>query len=1026
MTDYIPTCGSPLTHFRTSAVVLATCMLAACSFKVKDVEEFQFAADTASGDGPVHQDTTVDTAPDTPAADTPLDSGQSETDQPDVVAPDVCTPSCEEAECGSDGCKGSCGECPAGDTCSPDRKCVPAACESDLECEQFGMVCKLDDKVCVHCLESDQCDESSYCLDNSCVPDECNSGDRKCVDQRFSQCAEDGSGWSEAQECPGEHYCNDGQCLPWVCQPKTVFCEENDVAQCNESGSASETLKQCGDESVCVGEECEEKVCQPGISECVAKDLIHECVPPGLSWGEETPCPDGNWCNPEKQACVPWVCEPLSKECEGTQGLAVCDEFGSQAQFQPCPENHVCDQDACAQLVCEPNVSSCLGEFMVELCNGLGTAFADHFECEEGKYCEPAQGQCVDQQCVPESVTCLDLHTMGVCNWVGAELESVGCPEATVCLGEECVPVICEAQEEKTCKDAMHYQTCNEWGTGWGPGEPCESGTYCKDGKCAPQMCTPGETICFNEDAYQVCDDSGSDWGEPVMCGSNKVCLEGECEQQECEPGKLGCEGTDVGLCNELGTKYDVVEKCDPQQPCLNGQCDPPQYHLWAKSFGDSGPDYLRAMVADKDGNVYAAGFFASSNNGSDINPSEGGDDILVVKLSDSGNVVWTKTFGGAKDDMAYDLDIDSVGNVYVVGEFKSPQITFGNVSIANGGISSSDIFVLKLNANGTPAWAHAFGGGKTDVGLSIVVDNSDYIWFTGFFSTASMSFGCDDKTLSNLGGTDAFLAKLNTAGTCQNAWSPAMSDGNEQGIDLAVDDKNRVHLTGSFDGKGLWWLGGSMLENTNQGTEDVFTTRFGAGSGTANWATSLGGAGNDKSCSIAIDPTDRAYVVGEFTSQSISIGNDSWTNAGAGVFTPLADVFLVKFSTAGEPEWSKAFGGVGTDRAESVSLDVSGNSYIAGSFNSMSLNLGGALLWGSADGITGKEIFIGRFKPNGEHVWSQSFGSKGDDLAYEIVAHTDSIFYLGGHSNSEALDFGGGSLPNAGDYDIFVARRGQ
>ena len=936
----------------------------------------------------------------------------------------ICAPSCDGISCGSDGCDGDCGNCPASETCSPEGHCVPAACKEDEECAAFEMVCDEEAQVCVHCMESLDCPEDEFCQGPLCVPDVCEAGMKQCDQEGWLECALDGSGWTGTQPCEEEHYCQDGQCLEWVCPPGTSYCLGNDVAQCEDDGSAFEIITQCGEEGVCQGDECAEKICQPDSTQCVTAVTFQECGPLGLGWLEEAFCNDGTYCSFESEACVPWNCQPFDQICEGDEGMLVCDEHGSAESYQPCPPETVCEADECKQQICQPGSTSCMDDITVEECNETGTAYADHYFCEPDQYCNFDIGGCDDQICPPGSVVCIDLNTQQVCNDAGSGFEEVPCPDESVCQVDECRDVICEAGEEKYCVDLYTFQKCNEFGTDWYDKENCPPDTFCEGGNCKDQLCQPGESICFGKYSVQVCDDTGGNYLPPEDCPSGHGCVGGQCVKQECEPGAMFCSGNDIVLCNDDGTEATIVKECGEKQQCVNGACDPPFLTPWARLFGNAGNDYIHDMAVDDDGNVYVAGFHTGTADGTIT--TAGGSDILVGKLDSSGATQWVKFFGGTHDDRAYGIDIDESGNIYITGEFKSGSIVFGSDTLTNQGWFNSDGFLVKLNQYGTPVWATSFGSNKMESGIDVVVDSVQRPWVTGFFNGSTLDFGCNETILSNQGGTDVFLTMFDSSGTCLGTWQPVMSDGDELGVALAVDQKDGVYLTGTFSGVNIWWWGDSILTNELEETDDVFVVKFQPGSGTAEWASSLGGQGNDRSLSIAVDDYQRAYVTGEFKSSTIEIGQDSWTNASVPAALIMADVFMVKYDTEGNPEWSRAFGGTGTDRAESVATDSSGNSYLAGYYNSASLTLGGQTFTGTANDFLGKDIFVGMFQPNGEHIWSESLGGNGDDLIYAVVPFDNSTFYLGGHTTSSDLSSGGNELGSEGGYDVYVSKHIQ
>jgi hypothetical protein len=128
----------------------------------------------------------------------------------------------------------------------------------------------------------------------------------------------------------------------------------------------------------------------------------------------------------------------------------------------------------------------------------------------------------------------------------------------------------------------------------------------------------------------------------------------------------------------------------------------------------------------------WGCGGGGSSNGIGDI--SDAGldvNDILDCGKTDSRHL-WSKSFGGSDHDYGSSVSVDSSGNVYITGWFKSSSIDFGGGALTNAG--SGDIFLAKFDSNGNHLWSKRFGGSSNDWGHSVSVDSSGSIYGTGFF----------------------------------------------------------------------------------------------------------------------------------------------------------------------------------------------------------------------------------------------------------------------------------------------------
>ncbi len=134
-----------------------------------------------------------------------------------------------------------------------------------------------------------------------------------------------------------------------------------------------------------------------------------------------------------------------------------------------------------------------------------------------------------------------------------------------------------------------------------------------------------------------------------------------------------------------------------------------------------------------------------------------------------------------------------------------------------------------------------------------------------------------------------------------------------------------------------------------------------------------------------------------------------------------LAFVFLILASSTNAQSpvhyWSKRFGGPGSDLANGMAVDHENNVYIVGHF-ATTIDLGGGVLTSAG----GNDIFMAKYNPAGAHVWSQRFGSTGNDIATSIFVDAIDRLVVTGSFNG-TVSFGGANLVSVGSGDIFLAR---
>jgi hypothetical protein len=161
--------------------------------------------------------------------------------------------------------------------------------------------------------------------------------------------------------------------------------------------------------------------------------------------------------------------------------------------------------------------------------------------------------------------------------------------------------------------------------------------------------------------------------------------------------------------------------------------------------------------------------------------------------------LVYATYLGGSGHDSGGGIAVDSQGNAYVTGFTTSTNFPTANpLQPANGG--SLDAFVAKLNAAGTAlAYATYLGGSSDDAGRGIAVDSQGNAYVTGV--TGSPNFPTANALQPAFGGDfDAFVAKLNAAGTALVYSTYLGGNGFDQGNGIAVDAVGNAYVTGVTD----------------------------------------------------------------------------------------------------------------------------------------------------------------------------------------------------------------------------------
>ncbi|HSN73556.1 MAG TPA: SBBP repeat-containing protein, partial [Anaerolineae bacterium] len=265
----------------------------------------------------------------------------------------------------------------------------------------------------------------------------------------------------------------------------------------------------------------------------------------------------------------------------------------------------------------------------------------------------------------------------------------------------------------------------------------------------------------------------------------------------------------------------------------------------------------------------------------------------------------------------------------------------------------NGDAFVVKLNATGTGLnYATFLGGGGGDSGNGIAVDGTGRAYVTGL--TYSSDFptppGAFDPSFN--GAYDAFVARLNAAGSGLDCGTFLGGGGNDWGNGIAVDGMGRAYVTGfaassdfpttpgAFDPT---YAGGTCgLPGSPYPCSDAFVAKLNAAGSGLDYATFLGGSNEDAGADIAVDAMGRAYVTGGTRSSDFPTTPGAFDPTfGGGVCgpnLPCSDAFVTRLNATGSGlDYATFLGGSvsGDDSGKAIAVDSGGNAYVAGGTNS-------------------------------------------------------------------------------------------
>jgi trimeric autotransporter adhesin len=393
-------------------------------------------------------------------------------------------------------------------------------------------------------------------------------------------------------------------------------------------------------------------------------------------------------------------------------------------------------------------------------------------------------------------------------------------------------------------------------------------------------------------------------------------------------------------LANGFLLKVDDLAAADPNQVFYQ--------NIDSNYDGEFHGESANGVATDSQGNVYVVGTTSGDMEGQ-INVD--GSDIFLQKYDASGALLFSRMLGSNQSAGGFSVAVDASDNVVIAGQ------TGGSLSAAALDFGT-DNFISKFDSEGEELWTRQLGPYAMDAALDISFDTSGNIYAAGITEGAMAS----DQTYS--GGTDAYIAKLDTDGTL--AFNQQFSSaGDETAKAITVNSSGDIFVTGMADADGYlrkYDSAGSLTYDQSLGTVgsdgditgialdsngDPFISGFTSSSTLAasvvnahsggtdgfvlsvddtgasasvNFVSYVGTTDTDKNFGIAIDTTtDDVYVTGSTTG----------TLTGETQSSSL-DGHMAKFNSTGTLQYTHQFGGGMTHQGYDIAFDADGSNTLS------------------------------------------------------------------------------------------------
>ncbi len=335
---------------------------------------------------------------------------------------------------------------------------------------------------------------------------------------------------------------------------------------------------------------------------------------------------------------------------------------------------------------------------------------------------------------------------------------------------------------------------------------------------------------------------------------------------------------------------------------------------VWNTFLGGTGYDLAYDLQLDADGNIYVVGY-SEATWGAPVLPYFAGRDGFVAKLSPTGGLVWNTFLGGSGIDAATGISLSRTGPVYAstytIYVVGYSSARWGSPVEAYAG--ATDTFVASLASNGSLAWHTFLGGRGSDIGSDIAVYTYDGI-------------GNPTVLIYVAGYSNA------TWGSPVRPFTPTLGDWSDAFV-------ARVNTSGHL----------------------VLNTFLGGGSGDYGYALSLTGLSTT---------VNAVYVIGS--------SGAPWASPFR-PFSGASDAFIAKLDGVGNLVWNTFLGGTGADAATGIANGPNGI-YVVGNSTQT---------WGSPVRAYTKDYdaFVASVADyNGKLVWNTFLGAGSTDYGYGIA----------------------------------------
>jgi hypothetical protein len=290
-------------------------------------------------------------------------------------------------------------------------------------------------------------------------------------------------------------------------------------------------------------------------------------------------------------------------------------------------------------------------------------------------------------------------------------------------------------------------------------------------------------------------------------------------------------------------------------------------------------------------------------------------------------------------------------------------------------------------------------GGSGLDTVRAMAVDSAGNVFVAGYTDSSDFPVAGSPLQSTNRGGVEAFVAKLNPAGSALVYCTYLGGSSDDRAFGIAVDSSGIAYLTGWTYSSNFPTTSG-VRQRTFGGGRDGFVSKLNSTGSALVYSTYLGGGGQDSGNGIAIDASGNAFIAGDTYSTNFPALNGYRSTSGG-----RQDAFVSKLNpTATSLVWSTYLGGTGDEGASALTVDSSGGVYVTGGTTSTNFPTNLALQGSNAGG---QDAFVTKLAADGKTLpFSTYLGGSGgrsgaNEMGTAIQRDAAGAIYVAGLTSS-------------------------